>query len=254
MKTTLALILGLMVQIGTTSAQCSTAVKEKLNKNAANTTVLKRIEMKMKEIENVPFSSQYSYVFTKENDYLINVEYDPSVDKSLVFTLSNSDGEVINAQLENVPEMGTTAWRFNSPSTGIYYLNFHAQQSFNACAAFQILKTNSGKKNAPCPVTKTAKPIKDFALLKKFKVDNRQEYEYSYVFSKGKLYHFALPSDDIELTLLNADKVKMEPYDIVKNKDGSEIGYDSRKSGIVYIKLKSTSPCSLVGFYFKDKP
>jgi hypothetical protein len=253
MKTTLTLIFSLIVQIGITSAQCSTAVKEKLNKNAANTTVLKRIEMRMKEIQNVPFSSQYSYVFTKENDYLINLEYEQDINESLMFTLSNHDGEVINAKLENVPEMGNTAWRFKSPSTGIYYLNFHAQQSFNACAAFQILKLNSGKSNTPCPVTKTAKPIKDFALLKKFKVDNLQEYEYSYIFSKGKLYHFALPSNDIELTLLNADKVKVEPYNTVKKEDGKEIGFDADETGIVYIRLKSTSECSLVGFYTKDK-
>lgn len=253
MKTTLALILGLMVQIGTTSAQCSTAVKEKLNKNAAKTTVLKRIEMKMKEIENVPFSSQYSYVFTKENDYLINLEYEQSANKILVFTLSNQDGEVMNTHLENVPEMGTTAWRFKSPSTGIYYLNFHAQKSFNACAAFQILKLDSGKGKTPCQVTKIAKPIKDFDLLKKFKVDSMQEYEYSYVFSKGKLYHFALPSNDIELTLLDADKVKIEPYNTIETENGKEIGFDSNETGIVYIRLKSTSACSLVGFYFRNK-
>lgn len=255
MKFSPILILCLIAGNNLATAQCDSDIEKKLDKNAGKYIVLKRTEMKMKTIENVPFSFQSSYVFTKGNVYAIHLEYALEATNELAFTLSDNNGEVLNSYLEKLPSLGQQAWSFTCPATGIYYLNFHAPQSFTACAAFQLLKikTNSDKKILPCSDDKQGKALQGFAYLKTFRVDNLQDYEYSYVFSKGKFYHFMLSSEDVELTVLNENKMEIIPYAIKRDKNGVEIGFDSKVTGIVYIRLKTEVECSSINLHFKNK-
>jgi hypothetical protein len=209
-------------------AQCNVKLYEDM-KNVKNPFVfLKRYSMKVSRIEGVPFYTQYTYVFTRGNSYAFALAESDELHR-LQFTLTNSDGEILNDQFVSVDNDDRQMRIYNAVKTGIYYLNVHTAQSFDGCAVLQLSYTNTKESakvlnEADREFQSQFRSKKFRNLLKTFTIFSATATETSYVLTAGTAYSLRVETQSGANNLVTCYIVDAEGNDVPMQRRESDAG------------------------------
>lgn len=226
--------------------QCDRKMYDELGGLEPPLVLLKRYSIQSRRIEGVPFTVQYSYVFTRGTTYGFKLNYaEPG--HRLEFRLTDRSGNLLNDQIEEVIINNVPMSTFKVPANAIYYLTLYAKQSYDGCAVLQLgfldrdIDTISTGQRAELQSAASAQRPGTSVLLKEFIIHPRRENQYSYVLTSKKTYGLLVVTEDspanLSLVIRRSNEIIAEK-EIANGENVIEI-IRPTKTGIYYFDIKN---------------
>lgn len=246
MKTNIVVLLtGFLALSFTSYAQCDPKLYDKMGKELKGTIFLKRYAIESKEVGNIPFVREYSYVLSKNRTYVFNMENSTDTEGQFEFTLLDSNGNILNEHLATQEIDHKKVLVFECIATGIYRYSIHSSKSFNGCAILQLSFLRESQ-NKICDLSLNSKLEKPYSkgatFLKRYSLVGKERLEYSYVFSKNNTYYVYIQNGQA-----NNGSVSLNILDNEKKTVDHQITKEEVENGILY-----TFQCNVTGIYYLD--
>lgn len=117
----------------TSSAQCD--AKECVAKLSAGYTFLKTYKIETSKSEN-----EFSYVFSKNTNYMLMICNSGTNDQNVIATVYDSNKKEIATNFDKKNNKYYPAFVYNCKVTGIYYIKFTLKETIQCCTGILAFK------------------------------------------------------------------------------------------------------------------